>query len=138
MKAMEEICVLVIDDDATVHSRVTEALAPQIAARVLAARAPGDGIRLALEERPAVILLDVNMPGRPGFYALRDLKSDPATRDIPVIMLTGVSEQIGVDFTSTDLYDFLGYEPDLFLEKPVDPKYLSEVAGNLLGRGKSA
>lgn len=111
---MDEICVLVIDDDATVHPRVEEALAPQIAARVLAARAPGDGIRLALDERPAVILLDVNMPSMDGFKVCRLLKENELTRDTPVLFLTVESNvvhlQRAFDCGASD-----------YIRKPVNP-----------------
>jgi CheY-like chemotaxis protein len=48
---------------------------------------------LLKRNKPKLILLDLNMPDVDGFEALRRLKDDPATRDIPVIMLTGVQAQ---------------------------------------------
>ncbi len=94
----------------------------------------GEECKRCLETRtPDLMVLDVNMPGEAGFYVLKDLKADPKTKDMPIIMLTGVSQQVGVSFSSGDLYDFLGCEPDMFLEKPVDPAYLSQVARQLLG-----
>jgi len=48
------------------------------------------GLRLAAE-RPGAIILDLLMPGMSGFEVLDRLKSDPATRDIPVIVHTGTT-----------------------------------------------
>ena len=52
---------------------------------------------------------------------------------LALIMLTGVSDQIGVSFSTSDMYDFLGCEPDLFLEKAIDPEYLGKVTASLTG-----
>jgi CheY-like chemotaxis protein len=46
------------------------------------------GIELATEERPDLILMDLNLPVVDGWEATRRLKADPATRDIPIIALT--------------------------------------------------
>jgi two-component system alkaline phosphatase synthesis response regulator PhoP len=73
------------------------------------------------------------MPRQPGFYTLRDLKDNPETKNIPVIMLTGVGKRLGITFSTQDIYDFLGIEPDVYLEKPVDPIFLRQVANRLLG-----
>jgi two-component system, cell cycle response regulator DivK len=47
------------------------------------------GIKLAEELQPAVILMDAALPGLSGWDAIEQLKSNPATRKIPVLMLTG-------------------------------------------------
>ena len=47
------------------------------------------GIRLAEELQPHVILMDAALPGLSGWDATKQLKSNPATRHIPVLMLTG-------------------------------------------------
>jgi len=47
------------------------------------------GLRLAEELKPSVILMDAALPGLSGWDAIKQLKSNPATRHIPVLMLTG-------------------------------------------------
>ena len=47
-----------------------------------------DGLLLAASERPDVICLDLGLPGLDGREVLRRLKDDPATRDIPVVVVT--------------------------------------------------
>jgi two-component system cell cycle response regulator DivK len=47
-----------------------------------------DGVRLARERRPALILMDIQLPGIDGIIALGQLRADPATQAIPVIAVT--------------------------------------------------
>ena len=52
-----------------------------------------EGIRKAREIRPDLILMDIVMPGVDGFRATRTLANDPATRKIPVIMVSSKSQE---------------------------------------------
>jgi DNA-binding response OmpR family regulator len=61
--------------------------------RVELAREGAQGTGSARELRPDVMVLDLWMPGVDGFEALRRLRADPATRDIPVLVLTGDSSE---------------------------------------------
>jgi DNA-binding response OmpR family regulator len=124
--------VLVVDDDQSVVVFVRAALEME-KYEVIGASDGQAGLSRAREELPDLIILDVYMPGEPGFYALRNLKSDSKTKDIPVVMLTGVGRRLGIVFSNRDFYDFLGVEPDAYLEKPVDPIFLCRVTGRLLG-----
>lgn len=47
-----------------------------------------DGVRLARERRPALVLMDIQLPGISGIEALRQIRADPATASIPVIAVT--------------------------------------------------
>src|SRR5262249_48611498 len=60
---------------------------------VVAAASGEEGLRLARELHPAVVTLDVLMPGLDGWAVLATLKGDPATADIPVIMLTMLDDR---------------------------------------------
>ena len=124
--------VLVVDDDKSAVAFVGAALAPD-KYEVVGADDGLAGLAQAREQPPDLIILDVYMPRQPGFYTLRDLKEDPKTKKIPVIMLTSVSKRLGIAFSTQDIYDFLGTEPDVYLEKPVDPMYLRRVTDRLLG-----
>jgi CheY-like chemotaxis protein len=128
--------VLVVDDDQTAVAFVRAALEPE----KYEVASAGDGLKglsQAREEPPDLIILDVYMPRQPGFYTLRDLKADPKTKNIPVIMLTSVARRLGVAFSTQDIYDFLGTEPDVYLEKPIDPMFLRRITERLLGTGSS-
>jgi signal transduction histidine kinase/ActR/RegA family two-component response regulator len=84
--------VLVIDDDPPMHDVLRRLLARE-GYNVLGATSGAEGLAAAHALRPAVVLLDVIMPGRDGWQVLRALKADPVLGAIPVIMLTGLDER---------------------------------------------
>jgi CheY-like chemotaxis protein len=77
----------VIDDD-EVSRYLVRRLLTGTAYRVVEATGGLEGVRVARTERPSVILLDFVMPGMSAFEVLDELKLDPCTRDIPVIIHT--------------------------------------------------
>jgi CheY-like chemotaxis protein len=132
MAAEGKYTVLVVDDEPDAVEFV-RAIMEDAGYEVMSASNGEECKRCLRKSTPDLMVLDVNMPGQAGFYVLKDLKSDPRTRDMPIIMLTGVAQQSGIPFNSDDLAEFLGCEPDAYLEKPVDPSRLSKVARDLLG-----
>ncbi len=128
--------VLVVDDDQTAVAFVRTTLEPE-KYEVIGVSDGLAGLSRARKEPPDLIILDVYMPRQPGFYTLRDLKADPKTKNVPVVMLTGVGERLGINFSTQDIYDFLGTEPDAYLEKPVDPRFLRKVIDRLLSVGSA-
>jgi diguanylate cyclase (GGDEF)-like protein len=84
---MSDTTVLVIDDDTHIHTAVEELLG-DVADWVLKAKNPGDGVRIAIQQKPDVILLDINMPQMDGFKVCHLLKENNATKDIPILFLT--------------------------------------------------
>jgi signal transduction histidine kinase/DNA-binding response OmpR family regulator len=84
--------VLAIDDDPDVVLLLKENLA-DAGYRVVGASNGADGLRLARELKPSAITLDIVMPGTDGWQVLHGLKADPATRDIPVLLLTVVDQK---------------------------------------------
>jgi len=84
--------VLIVDDSPTdVH--VMQKALEQHGFKTAAASDGGEGLRLARELQPDLILMDIVMPGVNGFQATRQLANDPATRTIPVIMVTSKSQE---------------------------------------------
>ena len=83
--------VLIIDDSPTEVHIMRTAL-QRHGFDTLAAGDGNQGIELAREHRPDLILMDVVMPGVNGFQATRRLARDPATADIPVVMITTKGE----------------------------------------------
>jgi CheY-like chemotaxis protein/anti-sigma regulatory factor (Ser/Thr protein kinase) len=84
--------VLVIDDEAVVRELMQRFLTKE-GFRVLTAASGEDGLRLAREQRPEAITLDVMMPGMDGWAVLCALATDPELADLPVIMLTIVDDK---------------------------------------------
>jgi len=84
---MSGITILVIDDDASIH-RAVERRLDGVVDQVLKANSPTKGLQIAIQDRPDVILLDVNMPQIDGFKVCRHLQENPTTHDIPILFLT--------------------------------------------------
>ena len=96
--------VLVIDDDPAVHDLMRRSLEKD-GFRVEVAADGKSGLELAKQLKPAVITLDVMMPHMDGWAVLTALKADPATADIPVIMLTIVDDkQMGFALGAADYF----------------------------------
>jgi two-component system cell cycle response regulator DivK len=79
----------------------------------LEAASAEEGLALAHERHPGVVLLDIQLPGMDGVQALRSLRADPATADIPVIALTAFAMK-------ADRERFLAAGFDRYVEKPLD------------------
>jgi len=89
------------------------------------------GLALVRSEAPALVLMDMSLPGIDGWEATRRLKADPATRAIPVIALTAHA-------MSGDREKAIGAGCDDFDTKPVDFARLVEKIEALLGRAAGA
>jgi CheY-like chemotaxis protein len=108
--------VLVIDDDATVRDLMQRSLAKD-GYRVEVAADGRTGLEMARQLQPAVITLDVMMPSMDGWAVLTALKADPATAEIPVVMLTIVDDRnMGFALGAAD-----------YFTKPIDWQRLSAV-----------
>ena len=79
--------VLIIDDSPT-ELHLFQNMLEKAGFDTLVADSGEEGIKAARASRPDIILMDVVMPGMNGFQATRQLTKDPATADIPVIMIT--------------------------------------------------
>jgi two-component system cell cycle sensor histidine kinase/response regulator CckA len=83
--------ILLIDDSEFMRGAIDRALTA--AGYVVKTASDGEeGLRLARERRPDLVLLDMMLPKAPGLEVLRALKKDPTTKDTPVIILTAFSE----------------------------------------------
>lgn len=80
--------ILLIDDSATSRA-VLKVYLSGLSCELLEAADGESGLKLARQTRPAVILLDLKMPGMDGLTFCRSLRSDPILRTIPVILISG-------------------------------------------------
>ena len=85
--------VLVIDDEPDLVEMIRMALERQF--EVATAFNGQEGLAKARSDKPDAIVLDIMMPEKDGFTTCRELKEDPGTACIPVLILTGVGEHFG-------------------------------------------
>ena len=131
---MSEMKMVLVIDDEPDAIQIVETMLSEVEGVVVESANDGDsGLARVRESKPDLILLDVQMPGKSGFDVFIDLKQDSATADIPVVMLTCVADKTGLRFSSNDMGEFLGKEPDAYIEKPVDPATLQATVSKLLG-----
>jgi len=122
--------ILVVDDEPEIVALVAYHLA-KVGYRVSTAASGQDALELARRERPALMVLDLMLPGMSGFDVLEQLRLDDATRDVAVIMLTARREE-------PDRIRGLSLGADDYLTKPFSPAELVLRVAAILRRTGSA
>ena len=126
--------ILIVDDELDVRIYVrtlfeTSGYSP------IVTRNGKEGLEKAKELSPDLIILDVMMPEAGGVTMYRELKTDHALKDIPVIMLTGIGEKSFSHYLkmlNLKLKDPIP-QPDAHMEKPLDHEKLLELAKKMIG-----
>jgi DNA-binding response OmpR family regulator len=118
--------VLVADDDPDILDLVRYRL-ERSGYEVATARDGLEAVRLAGELAPSLAVLDVMMPSLNGFEVTRRLREDPATREIPVILLTARAQE-------SDVQEGFAAGADDYIRKPFSPRELSARVQAVLGR----
>ncbi len=119
--------VLIIDDEPDTLTYFSSLLQDNGFSTVLAENGE-EGLKKVKESKPDLITLDITMPETSGVRFYRELRENEEWKSIPVIMITGISE------------DFRGFistrkqvpPPDGYLSKPVDEKQLIDMIRNLI------
>lgn len=144
--------VLVVDDDENTVRFLSAAL-EQNGYEAIGAHNGKEGLEKIESEHPDLVVLDVMMPKKTGFVLFKQLRRDDRYKDLPVIMLTGVSEVLeDLDAHSEDTherpYDSLRevlrktiremkeeglIRPDMFIDKPIDPELVIAKVKELIG-----
>lgn len=94
-----------------------------------------EGLKKLKEVKPDLVLLDVLMPKQSGIRLYRELKTDKALKNIKVVLLSGIAKRTFLR-SQKALTEFGGAEvpePEVYLEKPVEPEELAEVLKQMLG-----
>ena len=86
-------CILAVDDDEKAL-RVIEALLTPHGYEVITAQDGGEAITTMTSTKPDLVLMDVFMPKMDGYTALDAIKKHVATREVPVVMVTAVDQQL--------------------------------------------
>ena len=108
--------VLVVDDEPEIVALVAYHLA-KAGYRVATAASGQDAIDIARRERPALVVLDLMLPGMSGFEVLEILRAEESTREVAVLMLTARREEV-------DRIRGLSLGADDYLTKPFSPQEL--------------
>ena len=116
--------VLLVDDE-PLNLRLLQTLLKADGYATLSAERGAEALVLAEKQRPDIILLDIMMPEMDGFEVARQLKTDPHTRNIPIIMVTAMDDR-------ASRMKALEMGAEEFLTKPVDRAELSIRVKNLL------
>ncbi|HSI65187.1 MAG TPA: response regulator [Candidatus Saccharimonadia bacterium] len=127
---MNNPLVLLADDDLLLH-RVLAFKAAQQNWRLVSAYDGAECLRLAISERPALIILDGMMPVLDGFATLRELRRYPETSSIPVLMLSARNRE-------ADVVGALDEGANDYLTKPFSPAELLARVSRILAGGVAA
>jgi CheY-like chemotaxis protein len=144
--------VLIIDDDPNTV-RFLSVLLSENGYDPVTASDGSEGLQKIKQAKPDLIVLDVMMPKKTGFTLFKQLKRDEQYKDVPILMLTGVSgvlEEMEThkDETFEHPFDSLRealkkgiremreaglVRPEMFVDKPVDPESFVERVSQLIG-----
>ena len=119
--------ILIVEDNERNRKLVRDVLAFH-GYRLAEAETGEDGVRLAHELRPELVLMDIQLPGIDGIAALGQLRGDPATRGIPVIAVT--ASAMTHDRQKIMAAGFDGYQ-----SKPIRVREFLEAVRQALGQG---
>ncbi len=111
--------VLIVDDEALTRRAMGASLI-RAGFEVVIARDGEEGLRLALEKKPDVVILDMLLPKKDGLTLCRDIKAEPELAETRVFLVSGVYRK------ATVAGDALEAGCDDFLSKPVDMGLLIE------------
>ena len=111
----EEKIVVLIDDDVAMHDLIRRTLS-KIGLKLVGAIDSEKGMQIVREMKPKLLLLDVLMPGRDGWSILKECKSDPELKDMPVVMVSQLSQDVLSQSLGADDYLTKPINRELFLE----------------------
>ena len=117
---------ILIADDAAVFRQLEQGLLAMNGYRFVHAEDGAQAVKLAVEEVPDLILLDVQMPVLDGVQALQFLKKDERTKDIPVLVVSTIGRQHDGDL-------LMQGGANAYMTKPLNPRVFVTKVRELLG-----
>ena len=125
--------ILIIDDDPDIVEAMKVVLESK-KYQVATAKSGEEGLKKVKQEKPDLIILDVMMETQgKGFDVARAVKADEDTKNTPILMLTAVKENTGLDFRK-EAGDDVWLPVDAYLDKPLKPDELIAKVKTLLGK----
>src|ERR1700686_4625150 len=121
---MDQAARLLVVDDVPQNRRLLEAMLSPHGYSVTLASSGGEALEKVRTARPDLVLLDILMPDMSGYEVCRRLRDDPATRLLPVVMLTSSVDQDKVDAIEAGADDFIA--------RPLNPQELLSRVRSLL------
>ena len=125
--------IIVVDDEQDVVTYLSTIFRDN-GFRVIAATSGEEGLELARRDRPDLVCLDISMPAPSGVRVYRELREDPDLKSIPVVMVTGVTQQFEQFIKTRKQVP----PPDGYISKPFEPDALLATVRGLLGETASA
>ncbi len=130
----DELKILIVDDDQEILNLIRLSLEPA-GFRVLRTTRPEEGLTMALQEKPDLLLLDIMMPRMDGFELLRRIRRSPKLKEMPVIVISARAhnaDQLRMLKLSATQDDHI----DAYLGKPFDPAMLLKTVKDVLVKHK--
>lgn len=124
--------VLIVDDEPDAVDFTKEVVEGE-GHTVVTASDGSKGLAAMRRENPDLVILDVQMPDMDGFEVFQQMKRDEDLKAIPVVMLTGIREKVGIGFSADEMKDYMGQRPNDYIEKPIDPAKLRDAVKKILG-----
>jgi DNA-binding response OmpR family regulator len=122
---MSEKKILIVDDEQFILMALTDAVENE-GFVCLTASDGEEALAVARREKPDLILLDIMMPKKDGFEVCKELKSDPETKHIPVVMLSAKSQAVDIEKGKQ-------VGADDYVTKPFRPSTLRKLFSDVLG-----
>jgi twitching motility two-component system response regulator PilH len=120
--------ILVVDDSATIRAVLGRML--EVDGYEVVRAADGESaLEMARAEPPAMIFLDIVLPGMNGFAVLRALRHDPATQHVPIVMISGNQQ-------ATEQFYVQRFGADDFISKPFGQSEVARSIDRLVGFGR--
>jgi CheY-like chemotaxis protein len=127
----ERPCILIVDDDADIVAYLQTLFADN-GYKPLCAEGGDEALKLAREEHPDLICLDISMPPPTGVRVYRRLRDDPDLKPIPVVMITGVEREFEQFIKTRRQVP----PPDGYHRKPFDPEEVLDTVREILGENE--
>ena len=118
--------ILIVDDDESIRRLIATTLEDVSGYRLEEAGDGAEAVERARAARPQIVFLDIEMPGVNGIEACRRLRSEPATAEATIVMLTGETGDVAERSAQAA-------GADLFLTKPFSPLHLLQLVDRIGG-----